>query len=109
MSLALYKHQSCNEVQSSRLVDRVFAIHVGSQGFSSPHGMSEQFFRSNRPGYLHPVSTELENSGIRVAVGDCSVTETGQWHPPYQISLLLGSERLIACITCPRQTHTNPS
>ena len=37
--------------------------------------MSERFFRSNRPGYPHPVSSELENSGIRVAVGDCSVTE----------------------------------
>ena len=28
--------------------------------------MSEQFFRSNRPGYPHPVSSELENCGIRV-------------------------------------------
>ena len=37
--------------------------------------MSERVFRSNRPGYQHPVSSELENSGIRVAVGDCSVTE----------------------------------
>ena len=34
--------------------------------------MSERFFRYNRPGYPHPVSSELENSGIRVAVGDCS-------------------------------------
>ena len=46
--------------------------------------MSERFFRSNRPGYLHPVSSELENSGIRVAVGDCSVTERRRWRPPYQ-------------------------
>ena len=46
--------------------------------------MSERFFPSNRPGYPHPVSSELENSGIRVAVGDCSVTERGRWHPPYQ-------------------------
>ena len=46
--------------------------------------MSEQFFRFNRPGYQHPVSSELENSGIRVAVGDCSVTERRRWHPPYQ-------------------------
>ena len=46
--------------------------------------MSERFFRSNRPGYPHPVSSELENSGIRVAVGDCSVTERRRWHPPYQ-------------------------
>ena len=37
--------------------------------------MSERFFRPNRPGYPHLVSSELENSGIRVAVGDCSVTE----------------------------------
>ena len=46
--------------------------------------MSELFFRSDRPGYLHPVSSELENSGIRVAVGDCSVTERRRWRPPYQ-------------------------
>ena len=46
--------------------------------------MSEQFFRSNRPGYPHPVCSELENSGIRVAVGDCSVTERRWWRPPYQ-------------------------
>ena len=39
---------------------------------------------SNRLGYLHPVSSELENSGIRVAVGDCSVTECPRWHLPYQ-------------------------
>ena len=47
--------------------------------------MTERFFRSNRPGYPHPVSSELENSGIRVAVGGCSVTERQRWHPPYQI------------------------
>ena len=46
--------------------------------------MSERFFRSSRPGYPHPVSSELENSGIRVAVGDCSVTERRRWRPPYQ-------------------------
>ena len=46
--------------------------------------MSAQFFRSNRPGYPHSVSSELENSGIRVAVGDCSVTERRRWRPPYQ-------------------------
>ena len=27
---------------------------------------------------------ELENSGIRVAVGDCSVTERRRLRPPYQ-------------------------
>ena len=46
--------------------------------------MSERFFRSNRPRYPHPVSSELENSGIRVAVSDCSVTERQRWGPPYQ-------------------------
>ena len=67
------------------LVDRVLALHAGSRGFDSHRGhMSERFFRSNRPGYSHPVSSELENSGIRVAVGDCSVTERRRWRPPYQ-------------------------
>ena len=57
------------------LVDRMLALHAGSRGFDSQRGhMSERFFRSNRPGYPHPVSSELENSGIRVAIGDCSVT-----------------------------------
>ena len=32
----------------------------------------------------HPVSSELENSDIRVAVGDCSVTECRQWRPPHR-------------------------
>ena len=67
------------------LVDWVLALHAGSRGFDSNRGhMSERFFRSNRPGYPHPVSSELENSGIRVAVGDCSVTERRRWRPPYQ-------------------------
>ena len=30
------------------------------------------------------MSSKLENSGIRVAVGVCSVTERRWWHPPYQ-------------------------
>ena len=66
-------------------MDRVLALHAGSRGYNSHRGhMSERFFRSNRPGYSHPVSSELENSGIRVAVGDCSVTERRRWRPPYQ-------------------------
>ena len=28
--------------------------------------------------------SELENSGIKMAVGDCSVTERRRWRPPYQ-------------------------
>ena len=67
------------------LVDRVLALHAGSRGFDSHRGhVSERFFLSNRPRYPHPVSSELENSGIRVAVGDCSVTERRRWRPPYQ-------------------------
>ena len=62
------------------LVDRVLALHAGSRGCDSHRGhMSERFFRSNRPGYLHPVSSELENSAIRVAVGDFSVSERRRW------------------------------
>ena len=56
------------------LVDRMFAVHAGIERGSRWH-KSERFFRSNRPGYPHPVCFELENSGIRVAVGDCRVTE----------------------------------
>ena len=68
-------------------MDRVLALHAGSRGFDSHRGhMSERLFRSNRSGYPHPVSSELENSGIRVAVGDCSVTERRRWRPPYQTS-----------------------
>ena len=66
-------------------MDTVLALHAGSRGFDSHRGhMSERFFRSSRPGYPHPVSYELENCGIRVAVGDCSVTECRRWRPPYQ-------------------------
>ena len=67
-------------------MDRELDLHAGSRGFDSHRGhMSEQFFRSNRPGYLHPVSSELENNGIRVVVGDCSVAERRRWRPPYQM------------------------
>ena len=67
------------------LVDRVLALHAGSRGFDSHwRHMSKRFFRSNRPGYLHQVSSELEDSGIRVAFGDCSVTERRRWPPSYQ-------------------------
>ena len=66
-------------------MDRVLALHAESRGFDSHRGhMSEQFFRSNRAGYSHPVSSALENSGISVAVGDCNVTERRRWRPPYQ-------------------------
>ena len=42
--------------------------------------MSERFFQSNRPGYLHPVRSELE-----IVVSEWrSVTERRRWRPPYQ-------------------------
>ena len=63
----------------------MFAVHAGSRGFDSHRRhMSERFSCSNRSGYPHPVYYELENSGIRVAFGDCSVTERRRWRPPYQ-------------------------
>ena len=43
------------------LEDRVLALLAGSRGFDSNRGhMSERLFRSSRPGYPHPVSSELE-------------------------------------------------
>ena len=65
-------------------MDRVLALHAGSRGFNSHRGGGtclNDFSDSNRPGYPHPVTSELENSGIKVAVGDCSVTECRRWHP----------------------------
>ena len=54
--------------QTTTYLSKVLALHAGSRGFDSHRGhMSKRFFRSNRPGYPHPVSSELENSGIRVA------------------------------------------
>ena len=51
----------CDNSGEPGLVDRVLALHAGSRGFDSHRGhMSERFFRSNRPGYPHPVSPELE-------------------------------------------------
>ena len=71
-------------------MDRVLASHAGIRGFDSNRWhMSERFFRSSRPGYPHPVSSELENSGIRVAFGDCSITERRRWRPPYQASKIV--------------------
>ena len=67
------------------LVDRVFAIHAGSREFNSQgQHMSALFYRSTRPGYPHPVCSELEKSGIRLGVGDRGVTECQRWYPPYQ-------------------------
>ena len=68
-------------------MDRVLALHAGSGGLDSHRGhMCERFSRSNKPKYPDPVSSELENNGIRVAVADCSIIERQQWRPPYQTS-----------------------
>ena len=65
-------------------MDKVLASHAGSRGFDSNRGTCPNDFQFNRSRYPHPVSSELENSGIRVAVGDCSVTDRRRWRPPYQ-------------------------
>ena len=66
-------------------MDRVVAIHAGSQGFNSQQRhMSERFLLSNRPGYPHPVCSELEKSGIRVGVCDYGVNEHRWWCQSYQ-------------------------
>ena len=80
-SLGEWKHNSKQQYtcgQGARLACRK------SRDRLPPGYMSERFFRPNRSGYPYPVSSELENSGIRVAVGDCSVTERRRWRPPYQ-------------------------
>ena len=75
----------CQSSGAPGLVDRVFTVQAERRGFDyHRRHISERFFRSNRPGYPHPVCSELENSGIRVAVGDCCVTERRRWRPPYQ-------------------------
>ena len=55
---------------------------------SSTPTCPSDFCRSSRPGYPHPVCSELEHSGIRVAVGDYSVTESRRWRQPYQTDKL---------------------
>ena len=61
-------------------MDRVLALDEESRGFDTHRGhMSERFFRSNRPSELCAAK-----NGIRVAVGDCSVTERRRWRPPDQ-------------------------
>ena len=83
--IGIHTHTFVSVSGEPGLVDRVLALHAGSRGFA-PHRrhMSERFFRSSRPGYPHQVSSELENSGISVAVGDCSDTDRWRWRPPYQ-------------------------
>ena len=79
------------------LVDTVFAAHGGSRGLDSHRQhMSERFFRSNRPGYLHPVCSELEKKVV------------SEWRSVIAVSLNVGggirlikSAKLYMCM----QTH----
>ena len=83
------------------LVDRVHAVHAGSRRLDSHRRqMSERFFRSKRPRYPHPVCSELGNSGIGVAVGDCSVTEHRRGRPPYQPTKLYDEDGRTAPGVC---------
>ena len=68
------------------LVDRVGVCR--SRGKSGVRLLPAAYVRTTfpiqRPRYPHRVCSELENSGIRMTVGDCSVTEHRQWCPLYQ-------------------------
>ena len=67
------------------LVDRVLALHTGSWGFDSHRGhMSERFSNPIDQDIRTQWALSWKNSGIRVAGGDCSVTECRRWRPPYQ-------------------------
>ena len=58
----------------------LLAVLEGSRGFVSYRRvMSELFFRPDRPGYPHPVFSELEKM-----VSDWRSMERRQWRPPYQ-------------------------
>ena len=88
-SLGLFWNENTSVLQPKKygICEKKFLQDISSFFLGGGGGhMLKRFFRSNRPGYPHPVSSELENSGIRVAVGDCSVTERRRWRPPYQTS-----------------------
>ena len=67
-------------------------VNYESITYSHRRHMSERFFRS----YDQDIRTQyiLSWSGIRVAVGDCSITERRRWRPPYRTgkTLLAGDQ-----------------
>ena len=71
------------------LVDRMCVIHARCRGLNNHwRDMSERFSQFNRLGYLHPVFCSLSwKNGIKVVVGNCSVSERRLWRPPYQCSI----------------------
>ena len=62
------------------LVDRVSAVQEVES--STPTGGA---FANDFSNPTDQVCSDLEKSGIRVAMGYCSVTERRRWRPPYQI------------------------
>ena len=61
------------------LVDRVFAVHAGSRGIDSHRRHMSERFSDPIDQVIRTQCAQLENSGIRVAVGDCSVAERRRW------------------------------
>ena len=60
------------------------------------------FFCTCPNNFSDPIDEDIrtqEYSGIRVAVGDCSVTECRRWRPPYQ------NRRICTCAYRTLQTH----
>ena len=65
-------------------MDRVLALHAGSPRFDSHGAHVRTIFQIQQTRISNLLSSELENSSIRVAVGDCSVNERWRWCLPYQ-------------------------
>ena len=63
---------------------RAFVVCRKSRVRLPPAARPNDFSDSNRPEYSHSVYSELVNSGIRVAVGDCAVIEHRRWRSRYQ-------------------------
>ena len=74
--------QKVSVCRAPGLVDRVFAFHADSRGFDSHRRhIFERFFLSNRPGYPHPVHSELRKVvSERRSVIAVSLTVSGGVH-----------------------------
>ena len=70
-------------------MDRVFK--QGVEGLTPNSGTCPNDFSNPTD---HPVCSELENSGIRVGVSDCSDIECRRWRPPYQTSKTVNAKTL---------------
>ena len=74
---------SGDDSRAPGLVDRVIAVSQDVGGSTTTSGICPNYF-SDPIDQDNPVCSELKNSGIRVAPGDCSITECRRWRPPYQ-------------------------